>query len=798
MKRWFFLLFLQSAIAGPIPETILIPGLDRPVEILIDRWGIPHLYALTERDLFFAQGFNAARDRLFQLEIWRRQATGTLAEIIGRKALRHDIGARLFKPRTNLKEELNWYHPRGEAIIESFVRGINAYVDLTTKCPELLPVEFQLLGIKPGRWTSEVVVSRHNGLFRNARDEVSLARLGSLLGFDRLKNFLDLHPGDPELRPAPNLNLKVLPPDVLDLYEALRNRPVFTREDLAHQAGLEIQLNALFRIFFNPPDYPAETGSVGSNNWVISGTRTTSGLPILANDPHRQQQIPSLRYWVHLNGPDWNVIGGGEPALPGVSIGHNEYGAWGLTIFAIDQEDILVYDLNPKNPNQYRYQGQWEDMKLIEETIPVRGEPPLKVELKFTRHGPVLKEDMKHNKAYTLRAAWLEVGCAPYLASLRLDQAKNWSEFLEACRYSRTPSENMVWADIEGNIGWQAVGIAPLRKGWNGLLPVPGDGQYEWQGFLPILDLPSAFNPPEGYIATANEDNIPPDYPHSLGFMWAEPYRHARLKEALSTGKKMALSDMASLQQDVLSLPARELVGFLKGLTTNDPRIQKALHMLLTWDFQLRPDSAAAAIYVTWQRRLAEDFWKRCLPELSFPFPYRTHKKMVAFLQDPAKSPIPALEKERNPMLMTALQQALEELTSKFGPDISQWKYGHEKFHHIRLRHPLSKAMEKEWQGRYDLGPYPRGGDGNTINNTSNTNEQTSGASFRIIVDLSTWDNSLGTNNPGQSGDPESPHYADLFYPWAKGEYFPVLFSRKKVESATERVIVLKPLKSAT
>jgi len=798
LRLILLLFFLARSGAADVPrETIFLRGLDQPVEIIHDRWGIPHIYAATEKDLFYAQGFNAACDRLFQLEMWRRRATGTLSEILGRRVLGHDIAARLFKPRNDLKRELNHYHPRGEEIIGSFVRGMNAFIDRTEANPELLPVEFRLLGIKPGRWTSEVVISRHNGLFRNARDEAAIARLGSIIGFEQLRNLLDLHPGEPELRAESDLRTNPIPSDLLELYEAYRAQPEFTPQDIMTPLRSALQPPFSSGPFFIAPDFPlAEVENWGSNNWVCSGKRTASGFPLLANDPHRQLQIPSLRYWVHLNGPGWNVIGGGEPALPGVSIGHNERGAWGLTIFAIDQEDVVVYDLNPESKNQYRYDGKWEEMTVIRESIFIKGEGPVEVELKFTRHGPVIKESLKQNKAYGLRAAWLEVGCAPYLASLRLDQAKTWEEFREACRYSLAPSENMIWADRDGNIGWQVVGIAPLRKGWNGLLPVPGDGRFEWLGYLPILELPSAWNPPEGYIATANQDNIPPDYPHSLGFMWAEPDRQARIVEVLSTEKTMDVRKMAALQQDVLSIPARQLVGLLKGVNSVDPKIKKALAALLDWDFQLQPDSTAAAIYACWRRHLSEEVWKRLLPEkVQRFFPYRSQKRMMDFLMNPGAKSGQEVERERNRMLLFALERALQELAAKFGPEMNDWKYGHEKFHHIKIRHPLSKALEKEWQGKYDLGPYPRGGDGTTVNNTSNSDHQTSGASFRMIVDLENWDNSIGTNTPGQSGNPESPHYADLFLSWARGEYFPVFFSRGKVESVAEKITLLKPLR---
>jgi len=801
-------------------ETLMIKGLSQPVEIIKDQWGISHIYAQNEKDLFFAQGFNIARDRLFQLEIWRRQATGTMAEIQGSKALKRDIGSRLLKARVDMKQELNHYHPRGEEIITSFIRGINAYIDITSKNPDLLPLEFHLLGLKPGRWTPEVVVSRHNGLFRNAGYEIAFAQSVNILGAQKLKNLLNLHPGDPSLKPDEGIDLGLISDNILELYYASRARVRFGPEEIvdpSHKinqspspllcltpflAGHE-EKNALYvhqkllRPLFVPPSLAARLHhemDLGSNNWVVRGKLASSGHPMMANDPHRSQQIPSLRYWVHLVAPGWNVIGGGEPALPGVSIGHNEHGAWGLTIFPVDQEDLYIYETNPADPNQYRYQGNWEKMKVIREKIQIKGKSPVIVDLKFTRHGPVLYEDKNHHKAYALRAAWLEIGAAPYLASLRMDQARNWEEFRDACSFSRTPSENMVWTDVGDNIGWQAVGITPLRQNWNGLLPVPGDGRYEWEDYLPIKELPNTFNPEEGFFATANQDNIPPGYPYDVGFIWTEPYRFSRIQEFLSSGRKLTMTDMMELQQDVLSIPARTLVPLLKGLRSTDASTQNALKMLLSWDYVMDADSVEAAIYMSWERRLSGNVWDLYIPEdARRVFPLRSLKKMIDFLKAPDSHFGPDPASARDALLIKSLEEGVSELVKRLGSDMNKWQYGQEKFHHIKIQHMLSNAVQPELRAELDVGHLPRGGNSYTVNNTSSGYNQTSGASFRVIADLGNWDNSLGTNSPGQSGDPKSPHYADLFDLWAKGQYFPIFFSRSKIESAAEKVTILKP-----
>ncbi|MYI07639.1 MAG: penicillin acylase family protein, partial [Gemmatimonadetes bacterium] len=471
---------LLAAPSRPTATTLTVPGLQAPVEIVRDRWGINHIYAETEYDLFFAQGYAAARDRLFQFEVWRAQATGTVAEMLGPDELERDIGFRLFKYRGDMTVEMNHYHDRGSLIIPAYVDGVNAYIAETETNPELLPIEFNLLGVRPKRWTPEVVISRHQGLLGNIGAELRYGRAVAAVGADAVKRVANFHPGDPDIELDPAIDGALLSQDILGLYNAFRGSVRFRREHLVPEHRGDEEAFARLESAMREPDpldWPDQE-SLGSNNWVVSGRLSESGYPLMANDPHRAQSAPSLRYWVHLVGPGWNVIGGGEPEIPGVSIGHNGYGAWGLTVFRTDGEDLYVYETDPDNPNRYRYRDGWEEMTVITEEIPVKGQAPHTAEFKYTRHGPVVFADTRNNVAYAVRAAWLEPGGAPYLASLRMDQAKTWEEFVEACNYSNIPGENMIWADREGNIGWQAVGIAPIRRNWSGLVPVPGDGRY--------------------------------------------------------------------------------------------------------------------------------------------------------------------------------------------------------------------------------------------------------------------------------------------------------------------------------
>ncbi len=789
------ILVLAGEVEAPAraqSETLRIPGVSEPVEIIKDRWGISHIYAKNERDLFFAQGYNAARDRLFQLELWRRQATGTVAEMLGARELKRDIGTRLHMFRGDLKQELNFYHPRGEEIVNAFVAGINAYVEQAQRNPKLLPIEFELLRIKPGRWTPEVVISRHQGLVGNLIQEINYAEAVRLLGVERVKSLSFFQGGNPVLAVDPAVDLSLINGDMIELYRAYRDPLRFLANDIVAEHRGACATEQLARSVWQGDVRPED---IGSNNWVVSGTRTMSGKPIMANDPHRAQGTPSLRYWVHLVAPGWNVIGGGEPSLPGVSIGHNEHGAWGLTIFGNDSEDLYVYETNPANLLQYKYRGSWEMMRVVQETIPVKGAAAVTLELKFTRHGPVLREDAARHKAYALRAAWMEIGSAPYLASLRMDQAKTWEEFREASTYNRIPAENMVWADVHGTIGWQAAGIQPLRSNWSGLVPVPGDGRYEWDGYLPINALPHVVNPEKGFFVTSNQYLFSEGYPYpaAIHFTWADPYRATRINELLGSGRLFTVAETMAIQNDDLSIPARSLVPLLADLPATNPQVIKARDMLLGWNYVLDKNSAAAGIYIGWQRRLQSDMRDLLVPkEARQAIGNLSMKKIIDWLLAPdgrfGVDPVAS----RNSLLVRSLEEAVEELAKKLGPDMSAWQYGQPGYHHVLIPHPLAEAVSSELRAKLNVGPLPRGGDGFTVTATGGGDNQTAGGSFKIIADTEDWDNSVGINNPGQSGDPENPHYRDLFELWAQGKYFPVFFSRAKVESVAESRIILE------
>ena len=805
LKRFNALLFgllFSNCVFSQETTQVTLDGLDKPVEILKDHWGISHIYAETEHDLFFAQGYSAARDRLFQFEIWRAQATGTVAEILGSRAVDRDHGTRLFKFRGPMHEEMNHYHPRGVDIITSFVHGVNAYIDEALEDPDSLPLPFKLLDIQPKHWTEEVVISRHQGLLGNISLELSTGRAVCAIGEDKVRELRYFHPHDPILTLDPLIDCdSLLNNDILHLYNSYRRPIRFQPDDiaLAQYRNTEEAYETIADILIEEERdlQKRSIDDIGSNNWVVSGDLTQDGWPMMINDPHRSQAVPSLRYWSHLVGPGWNVIGGGEPEIPGISIGHNEHGAWGLTVFNTDGEDLYVYETNPDNPSQYRYLGEWEEMRVITETIEVKDARSVSVELKYTRHGPVVFEDQENSLAYAIRPAWMEVGGSPYLASLRMDQATSWEEFREASNFSNIPGENMIWADRQGNIGWQAVGIAPIRRNFSGMVPVPGDGRYEWDGYLPIKAKPNEFNPDRGYIETSNSNYTKPDYPFldAIGFTWTDPYRWARGSEVLGSGRKFNMTDMVELQHDYLSIPARTLIPFFKDLESDDLEVEQARQMLLDWDFVLDKESVEAGIYVAFERQLLDNIELLKVPEIAKSYVSVGMKTAIDMLLAPdgdfGNNPIQG----RDEFLLQTLSQGIQNLKQKLGPEFKDWVYGQEDYKHALIRHPLSPALNAELRDRLNAGPAPRGGNGFTLGNTGSGDNQTSGASFRIFVDTRDWDNTLGMNTPGQVGDPDSPLYNNLFELWANDKVFPAFYSREKIESVLFEKLDLIPTK---
>lgn len=739
---------LDSARArlAQIDGSVTVPGLDSTVEVRRDRWGVPHIYATTRHDLFLAQGYVAAQDRLWQMEMWRRSGEGRLAEVVGPSAAERDRFARLLKFRGDTALEWASYGPDTRAIVQSFVDGVNAYIAQVRSRP---PIEFTMLGIAPEPWTADVPLQRMAALTMtgNALDEAARARLVSLIGAARTGALWPPDPARP-LDPVPGLDLH------------------------------GIDLGATAQAYENVQYRRLE----GSNNWVVSGTRTASGKPLLANDPHRTIGLPSLRYLTHLVGPGWDVIGAGEPGLPGVAAGHNEGVGFGFTIVGMDQQDVYVEQLAPCTGGGgggrgrcYRARGAWYPVRVIVDTIGVRGEPARVVRLEFTEHGPIVAEDTARHRAFALRFVGAEPGTAGYLAQLAVDRATDWPSFRAAAARWKLPTENLVYADVDGHIGWIAAGLMPVRS-WSGLLPVPGDGRYEWRGFLRLDDLPQSYDPSDGLIVTANNNILPPKYPHPLNYEWAAPYRAQRISTVLRASERLMVEDCERLQQDEYSLPASRLVPALVAAARRVGGADRPeIDTLQSWDYVMTRDRMAPLLYESWlravTRRLTRSQAGAGADVMSLPLP-----TVVQLLTTPQTAP--------DSLVLAAWDDAVSELSTTLGTDRSRWTWG--ALHHAVFRHPLAAA--------FDLPATPRGGDANTVNATGGADYlQEYGASYREILDFADWDRSVATSVPGQSGQPGSPYYDNLLQPWADGRYFPLVYTRARVEQETAHLLTLTP-----
>jgi penicillin amidase len=714
------LLFATIAAANELQ----VRGLRAPVDVVRDRWGVPHIYAANEHDLFFAQGFVQAGDRLYQMEVWKRAGQGRLAEVFGAAFVGRDTAARKLRYRGSMEAEYASYGSHVRPILTAFTDGINAFIALHAHD---LPREFALAGFAPEPWKPEDCLQRMAayGLMGNADAELRNAMLVQSLGSENAARFIAPHPRIALDAPSPAFD--GLTPELLHDY-----------------VGSDLRIEV--------PN--------GSNNWVVAGSKSATGKPLLANDPHRTMAIPSLRYVVHLVAPGWDVIGAVEPALPGVAIGHNRDIAWGITVFPIDQQDLYVEDLRGAS------------LRTIHETIAVKNGKAVEVLLEFTRHGPIVWRD--GDRALALRWVGAEPGTAGYLASLSIDRAKNWREFLAACRRWKVPAENIIYADRSGNIGEQSAGLAP-RRSWSGLLPVTG--AREWAGWIPLDELPRQFNPSPGFIATANDQVIPESDRRNLGYAWAAPFRIDRIREVLAANRKFTAADLGALQNDVTSLAAQQYLDALRA--ANPPAGDPAAALLLGWDGVVSMESNAAPLYEVWIDRLRRDFVARELPE---PLRATASRAMTSAT---------LLERTRHdaPLLLSSLAAAWTESKKLFGNDPSQWRWG--RIHTLALHHGLDRN-----DASFDPPPAGRPGDGDTVNVTAPrlpSFEQVHGASFREIVDVADWDRSLAINVPGASGDPRSAHYADLLPLWARGEFFPLAYSKEAVSRAAESTTRLVP-----
>lgn len=754
-----------AVMAEEVPPSVVrearsLPGLQAAGEIVIDHAGIPHIYAASARDGFFLQGYAVARDRLWQIDLWRKRGLGRLSASFGPAFVAQDRAARLLLYRGDMAKEWAAYPPAAKGWTEAFAAGINAFVAEVEAGRQPLPEEFAATGSRPERWSAEDIVRiRSNALASNVAAEVERARAlcGGAGALEALR--APLQPAGHRLVMPKGLDPCSIPRDVLDDYNLGTGEVRFEGRALA----------------FAPRDPEVQEGS---NNWVIAPSRSATGRPIMANDPHRAHSVPSLRYLSHIDTPELKIAGAGEPALPGMSLGHNEDAAWALTIFGIDQQDLVV---NPKGAK----------LAEVRETIVVKGEAPRDVVLKFTGDGPVIHEDAASGLSFSLRATWSQPGASAYFNATWAFTAKRWDDFRAAQTHWGAPPLNLLYADRSGTTGWLAAGFVPKRAAGDGLLPVPAGKAYGWNGLLDGALLPAIKDPAQGWFATANQYNVPAGYPYLLGLEWPSSSRMERISEVIAAKPAFGIADAMGLQNDVTSPFARRVVGLLGGIEGRSAPEQAALALLRGWDGELSAASGAAALFEIWTRRYLPGAAVAALVPASARESFGT-PALTGVVQALEEGTLLGADPAamRRTILLDSLGSAWAEAARRMGPDPARWRWG---ALHVADFRPALPIPGREADRR--VGPLGIGGGSSTPNAATWSGDflLSAGPSVRLVMDVGAWDNSVAINTPGQSGDPASPHYRDLFARWAGGAYVPFVWSRARVLQEAERVIAISP-----
>ncbi|MGD2115391.1 MAG: penicillin acylase family protein [Acidobacteriota bacterium] len=761
-------------------------GLHAPVEIVRDAWGVPHIWAEDEHDLFFAQGYVHAQDRLWQM-LWNRLVSGgELASVLGPAVVDADRFLRTLGLRRAAERDAEALTPESRAMLEAYAAGVNHFLETHRN---RLPVELSILRFEPRPWTPVDSLAWGKlmslNLSLNYPMEILRSKLAERVGEEAVAELL---PGYPD------------------------GAPVIVSAPLS--AGERPERSAAVPIPGLVP-HPAAGGPAwASNSWVIHGSRTATGRPILANDTHLGLQTPSVWYENGLHGGRLDVVGFSFPGLPLVVIGQNRSAAWGITNMCSDVEDLFVERLDDSDaPTRYRFRGEWRELERRTETIEVAGGEPVALEVLATHHGPLMNavvEDLADAPPTALAWTGLTTGERLMDALLGLDLAEDWGSFRRALADWDTPSVNFTFAGAGGDVGYQGTGKVPLRpEGDTGLMPRPGwTGEAEWRGFIPYDELPRTLNPPEGYVVTANNRTVGDDYPYHLAHDMADPYRARRIHQVLAAGEAMDLDDVRALQADQLSIPATELAPHLlrlEGLESLTPLEEAALAELRGWDHVMAADSSAAAVYQGWFHFLWTAIFGDELGE-ELGVEYRVFGiAQVPFLVELMERPddrwfddvdTPDAVETRDEILHRALAQAVALLAERHGDDPSAWRWG--AMHYADLAHaPLGQSGIAPLEWIFNPARVPYGGDVFTVNEGTpdlrDPFRMFFGVSQRFIADLGDLSRSRAVNSTGQSGHAFHRHRDDQVALWAAVEDHPVLVDRPAVDARAEAVLRLVP-----
>ena len=799
-----------------IEGEIQLDDLDGPVDIYWDAYGVPHIYAASQHDLFFAQGYVHAQDRFWQMDFWRHQGAGRLSELLGDATLDTDKFLRTLGWERVAKEELSLLDGSSRSILESYTAGVNAY--LADHAGSALALEYAFLPIinsdyEPASWTMLNSLTWAKAmawdLRRNLDTEIDRAMLLKTLTPEQVADLFPPYPGDrpvivPGFSSTQNSNSIANSQLSIDNWQLFSQLFVDARSEIA---ALDAFTGGGFE-------------GIGSNSWAVSGDLTNTGMPLLANDPHLGAQMPSIWYEVGLhcapktNDCNLDVAGFSFAGVPGVVIGHNDRIAWGFTNVGPDVMDAYIEKINPENPNQYEFQGEWLDMQIVTEQIQVAGGETIEHTVRLTHHGPIITEDygletfaedagIAVPENYALAVSWtaLEPTCV-FCSIWKFNQAQGWDDFRAAAQDFVVPAQNLLYADVDGNIGYQMPGKIPIREeGHDGMLPVPGwTGEYEWQGYIPFDEQPYSFNPAEGYIATANNAVVGPDYPYLITYQWSYGYRAQRVVDLLQGAPgSIDIPYIQQMQGDNMDLMAEVLLPVLMSVPLDDPALENAGGLLSGWDGQLKMDSAPAALYMAFWRNLLELTFTDELPEFYSVGVESGAKEITRNLVAQPESAwwdnqnTPETE-TRDDIFAAAFSAGYNEMRSLQGKEPADWAWG--DMHTITFYNQVMSSFPFI-SNAFNRGPYPTAGGSAIVNATgwdaALPYEVDWLPSMRMIVDLGDLTNSLVVNTTGQSGHPYHPHYIDQSDLWRNIQYRRMLWDRANVEADSEGYLRLVP-----
>jgi penicillin G amidase len=826
---YYFKSYLPKTVAPrsfpQIDGQIQLEGLDAPVDIYRDQMGVPNIYADTQHDLFFAQGYVHAQERFWQMDAWRHIGSGTLSEMFGKVQVDTDTFLRTLGWKQVAEQEWQSLDPEYQGLLQAYADGVNAY--LKDHMDEALSLEYAVLKLlspdyKVEPWTPANTLQWGKMLAWDLRgnmdEEIERAILLKTLTPEQVNFLFPPYPTDhPTIVPKIGMGTSAVPTTP----KALVDIPDETLATLANHVAV------LDRVVGHTAD------GIGSNSWVVAGPRTSTGMPLLANDPHLAIQMPSIWYQIGLHCRTksdqcpYEVTGFSMAGVPGIIIGHNDHIAWGFTNAYPDVMDLYIERENPENPNQYEVNGQWMDFETRKETINVGGGETVEITVRLTRHGPVLSDsygvlkdqgDPKdkefvpfQDKAgielpenYVIALKWTAfTPASSFLAFWKLDKAENFEQFRDAARDGRVPSQNLPYADVDGNIGYQMPGDIPIRKNGDGRLPVPGwTDDYEWTGYIPFEELPYTFNPAEGFIAPVNNQIPPDDFPYFISTDWDYGFRAQRIVDLIQNAPgKIDIAYFEKMQGDNYEPNAAILVPLILEAKI-DSDLERARDLLKNWNYQASADSAPAALFEAFWRMLLKNTFRDDLPERYWPKNGSRWNEVVRnlvnepnnfFWDDKATAEI---VESRDDIIIKSFSEAVTDVQSMLGKDMSKWRWG--QMHTSTFRNgTLGNSGVGLIDSLFNRGPFPTSGGQAIVNATawysSDSYAVTNVPSMRMIVDLSNLSNSVTVHTTGESGHAYQKHYDDMISMWANIQYYPMLWDEQIITPDTEGHLVLRP-----